>query len=313
MKTVMPLVSIGMPVHNGERFIQRALDSHVSQSYENIEILISDNASTDKTFDIIKAYAIKDPRIHIYSKKEKIGILENFRSVMECARGEYFMWAADDDQWLPDFVKAMVGELQNHHEAGIAMSAVNLINEEGQAIKTVRFEGRHNPNIKSYFQMMRGVTSFKKYNFYIYGLFRTSILRKVISLFPDVPGLDRLFICQLSLGVRLRYVDHVLHLRTVHHRASHIRLPNERFNVMKRDRWADFKVLSTLFRILSQSPIIPWYRKLYIPYVLWRQARLLLMVRFVYGVKRYLSSTAWNRLREKISISVFGVESTKEP
>lgn len=101
-----PLVSIGMAVYNGERYIRQALDSLLAQDFENFELIISDNASTDKTQDICLEYTEKDKRIRYYRNQTNIGAPRNFDRVFELSSGEYFMWAAHDDYWKPRYLSS---------------------------------------------------------------------------------------------------------------------------------------------------------------------------------------------------------------
>lgn len=100
-------VSIGMPVYNGEKYIQEALDSLLGQSYAQFELIISDNASTDSTEEICRLYAGKDSRIKYFRQPYNLGAAANFRFVLGKARGTYFMWAACDDKWSSDWVETM--------------------------------------------------------------------------------------------------------------------------------------------------------------------------------------------------------------
>ncbi len=99
-----PKVSIGFPVYNGGEFIRGALDSLVSQSFEDLEIIISDNASTDSTEEICREYAKNDSRINYIRHSENLGPAFNFQFVLDEAKGEYFMWAAHDDRRAPNFI-----------------------------------------------------------------------------------------------------------------------------------------------------------------------------------------------------------------
>ena len=83
----MPLVSIGLPVYNGERFIQRALDSLLAQDYSNWELIISDNASTDRTGELCLACQAKDGRVHYYRNAANIGMMSNFKRTLDLAAG----------------------------------------------------------------------------------------------------------------------------------------------------------------------------------------------------------------------------------
>jgi len=105
VKEDCPLVSIGMPVYNGEQFIKAALDSIMGQSFTNFELIISDNSSTDETGHICREYAARDERIKYLRQAGNIGAYANFKLVLDEARGEYFMWAACDDTRSPDFIE----------------------------------------------------------------------------------------------------------------------------------------------------------------------------------------------------------------
>jgi glycosyltransferase involved in cell wall biosynthesis len=108
-----PKVSIGMPVYNGEQYVRRALDSLLAQTFSDFELIISDNASTDRTYDICKQYVLNDSRIILYKQTKNIGPHGNFRFVLEKSQGEYFFWAAHDDWWDVEFIQAGISALGN--------------------------------------------------------------------------------------------------------------------------------------------------------------------------------------------------------
>lgn len=114
---MQPLVSIGMPVYNGEKLICEALDSLLAQDFKNFELIISDNASTDRTAEICKMYIAHDSRIRYYRNERNMGFLVNFNMVMLLAQGKYFMWAADDDSFEPSYISCMVDALDNNSDA----------------------------------------------------------------------------------------------------------------------------------------------------------------------------------------------------
>jgi len=101
----MAKVSIGMPVYNGAVYIREALDSLLVQSFENFELIISDNASTDDTQSICEEYVRSDPRIRYVRQKKNLGAAKNFHYVLDLAKSDYFMWAAADDYWMPTFIE----------------------------------------------------------------------------------------------------------------------------------------------------------------------------------------------------------------
>lgn len=115
-KSVVPQVSIGMPVFNGENLISEALDSLLCQTFEDYELIISDNASTDRTELICRKYASKDERIKYYRHNVNQGAAANFQFVLQEARSEYFMWASHDDWWGCDFIRENIEFLRGNSE-----------------------------------------------------------------------------------------------------------------------------------------------------------------------------------------------------
>ena len=106
-----PRVSIGMPVFNGENYLAEALDSLLTQTFSDFELIISDNASTDKTEEICRAYAVRDQRIRYFRNQENLGASRNYNRVFELSSGEYFKWAAHDDLCAPEFLGRCVDVL----------------------------------------------------------------------------------------------------------------------------------------------------------------------------------------------------------
>jgi glycosyltransferase involved in cell wall biosynthesis len=104
MTTCAPLVSIGLPVRNAGAHISAVIDSVLAQDHPNIELVISDNASTDDTASISHAAAGADPRVRYHRQSVNIGLLNNFQYVLANARGEYFRWIGDDDRLAPDLI-----------------------------------------------------------------------------------------------------------------------------------------------------------------------------------------------------------------
>jgi glycosyltransferase involved in cell wall biosynthesis len=287
-----PLVSIGMPVYNGERFIRQALDSLLSQDYENFELIISDNASTDNTAEICKRY-ISDRRVQYVRNKENIGALKNFKKLVDMAHGKYFMWAAADDYWAKDFISTMVEELERHPQAGVVMSGIQLVNVNGETINSIRFLGDKNPNKMNHYQMLIGLTASgkkkEKYNLYIYGLFRTQLLKESIPFLPNTLYADRLFMCHMALATQFRYVDRILYFRTIWNDSIYDRYPEEYvIQLLKNAKYKVLKVVLNLGKILCKSNLIPLRRKIYIPNALWRMFLLMLAVnrREVKDIKR---------------------------
>jgi glycosyltransferase involved in cell wall biosynthesis len=136
-----PLVSIGVPVHNGERFLRRALDSLVSQSFQDWEAIVSDNRSTDGTWAICEEYQARDPRIRLLRQTTNIGAAANFNAVLQAARGSYFKWAAADDELHPEFLQACLAVLEREPTLDLVHARALLIDEDGGVQAPVNSHG----------------------------------------------------------------------------------------------------------------------------------------------------------------------------
>ena len=110
-----PRLSIGMPVYNGELFIQQAIESILAQTFTDFELIISDNASTDSTQEICQNFSKKDNRIRIFKQDKNIRTHRNFIFVLKQAKGKYFAWAAVDDYLDKDFMEKNLKVLESHN------------------------------------------------------------------------------------------------------------------------------------------------------------------------------------------------------
>ena len=117
-------ISIGMPVYNGERFLRKRLDSILSQTYSNFELIISDNGSTDETALICMEYEKNDKRINFFHQEKNMGPLWNFNFVLNQAKYNYFVWAAVDDLWHPEFLKKNIEILKSNNDITCSISNV---------------------------------------------------------------------------------------------------------------------------------------------------------------------------------------------
>jgi len=130
-----PLVSIGMPLHNAGRHLADALDSLLAQDYRELELIISDNASTDTTESICRDYAARESRISYERTESNQGAVWNFNRVFEVAKGDYFMWAAHDDIRAKSFVSHCVDAMEARPDAVFCCTGVGFIDEDGHDIE----------------------------------------------------------------------------------------------------------------------------------------------------------------------------------
>jgi glycosyltransferase involved in cell wall biosynthesis len=126
-----PRVSIGLPVYNDDRFLTQTLDCLLSQTHRDFELIICDNCSTDKTEEICRTYANKDPRIRYHRNPTNIGVSRNFNLSFHLSRGEYFKWAAANDLCAIDMIERCIEVLDRRSDAVLCFAKTRIIDENG--------------------------------------------------------------------------------------------------------------------------------------------------------------------------------------
>jgi len=178
MKNSPPLVSVGLLSYNRDKLIGLAIKSLLAQSYPNIEIIISDDASSDTSPVIAKTYARKHPSIRFYQQNENLGIPENSHFVLQKAKGQFFMWASNDDTWNKEYIKELVQLLIKHPGASLATS--NLILSKGKLTQSSHL---HFSKYSSGTKLIKDYL--RKPSLLVWGIFRTSLLRKAGGFHVD--------------------------------------------------------------------------------------------------------------------------------
>ena len=123
----MPLVSVGMPVYNGEVWLPAAIDSILSQTMDDFVLEISDNASTDRTQAICREYAEKDSRVRYYRNPENIGLNGNWTLAFRRTKSKYFKWASCNDLCAPGFLQRCVERLEANPNAVLCHTRTRII------------------------------------------------------------------------------------------------------------------------------------------------------------------------------------------
>ena len=127
MSEKAPLVSIGIPTYNRERLIGRAIESALHQDYPNIEIVISDNASTDATPEICRRYAQEQPNVRYVQQSRNLGATRNFDAVLQQSSGQFFMWLGDDDWLDPNYVRLALARLRHERRSRAGRRHASLL------------------------------------------------------------------------------------------------------------------------------------------------------------------------------------------
>lgn len=197
MKNLKPLVSIGVPLLNEEKFLAKTLDSLLAQDYENFEIVISDNGSADRTKEICSGYAARNPRIHYHRFEGTVDVSENCARVFQLAQGEFFMWASGHDLYAPNYVSACMNELIHDPSVVLCYSEIVLIDAEGKK----RFALPAPPSTQGISgPTLRYLLAFWHLGGYqICGLMKTSAMRKTNLLTRNSIAGDLIMIQELAL------------------------------------------------------------------------------------------------------------------
>ncbi len=210
-----PKVVIGLPVFNGQKYVRTAIESHLAQSFDDFELVISDNGSTDTTPQICAEYASKDKRIKYLRSNENRGILWNHRRVFEAIRNpnQYFRWAGADDVMEPTLLQGMVAVLDTRPEVEGVVPDTKNIDDQGEIIGSMaRSLDLQSPDV---FERAHDVLMANYQHVIAYGLLRASTLQRMRTG-PDYVGWDPIFLWELALRGQLVHLNGPLLLRRFH-------------------------------------------------------------------------------------------------
>lgn len=190
-------VTVGVPTFNGERFLRRTLDSLLSQDFEHIEVLISDNASTDATPSICREYARLDGRVQYHPCEENVGAVANFNRLVTLASGKYFMWAGDHDLWHGSYVSRCVSALERDSEVVLAYAMTRFIDENDEVLLDAMPDRL---DTRGYSPASRFTATLWRIHVYnlLHGVMRLDLLQKT-GLLRNVWCPDHLLISELAL------------------------------------------------------------------------------------------------------------------
>lgn len=225
----IPVVSVGLPVRNGARYLREALDDLLAQSFEDWELIISDNASTDETPAIAHEYAGRDRRIRYHRNERDLGALANANWTLELAAGRYFALAAYDDRRSRDFLQRCVAALEADADAVVAYGRCERIGSEGEVLPYddgrcawVGPSGEVYPGDYDLERPLpddpagrfRAVLDSGSVDAPMHGLFRVEALRRMGG--HNVYGSDRLLVARAALEGRFAFLDETLFSYRIH-------------------------------------------------------------------------------------------------
>jgi len=256
-----------MPVYNGEKWLEQAIESLVEQDYPNKEILLIDDCSSDSSWDICKKYASKHECIKIEKNDKNLGGIGNYEKVLRKAQGDYFVWTSQDDYWEKYFVSKLVSKLQADPEAVIAMGRTVCHTSDDEYVGEVSLVEPSYSGFEGYFkQALRLMHPVKdgvllKNNLFLHGVINASKLKNADKSFPGMMVVDRHYLLQLALSGKWLFVDEILYHRRVHENIS--RRANDPITTSQAT-W--YFPLTGIFKMLYSvvvAQIVPLHRKLY--------------------------------------------------
>jgi glycosyltransferase involved in cell wall biosynthesis len=211
---MLPLISVGMPVYNGERFIVETLESLLLQSFKDFEVVVCDNASSDNTESICRSYEKRDERIRYYRNPRNLGAAKNYKKTFELSRGKYFRWANCDDLFEPASLERCLRVLEGESSVVLTYPKTKIIDQNGKFV--AMYDDNSHLVSESPSQRFRKLsTGGLKYINIIYGLMRSETLRKT-KLMRGFAGGDLPLVQELSLYGKFWEIPEVLFLRRFH-------------------------------------------------------------------------------------------------
>ena len=234
-KQNFPKVTIAIPVQNGERFLEEAIKSVLNQTFTDLELIITDNGSTDKTPEICKKYTLIDERVRFESCKENIGASKNFNKGFRLSQGKYFQWLAHDDYIHPTFIEKAVEILDKYCTINLVYSKTKAVNENRETIQDyssdVKINSEH-PSKRLYESICRSHPLME-----VFGLMRSSALKET-KLIGNFSSSDRVLLAEMALLGKAELIPEYLFFNRLH--------PHQHYKVyttrQTRGEWFDPKL-----------------------------------------------------------------------
>ena len=218
-----PTVTVALPVYNGEDYLEEALDGLLGQTYTDFELVISDNASTDRTAEICGSYAARDPRVRYVRQRANLGAVPNHNLLLPLARGRYFKWVGADDIYEPRLLERCLEAIEAHPEAVLVNVWDGVVDGSGDRTQVHYPLDTANPSPHLRFRSVLRANGGNDF----YGLFRTDDLRRMRPLGSFLHS-DRAYMAELAISGPFHQVPEVLFYRREHpDRTSHAGLARD--------------------------------------------------------------------------------------
>lgn len=219
-----PCISIGLPVYNGENYLEEAIQSILSQTFKDFELIISDNASIDNTQKICKDYEKKDTRIRYFRNNKNVGASLNYNLIFDLSRCKYFKWAAHDDICAPDFLEKCLEILESDTSIVLCYPRTTFIDENGKELGNhiVKYKADSFDPVKRFKPIISEWECLQ-----VFGLIRSSALANTRLIESYAHG-DGVLLTRLSLLGRFYEIPENLFFSREHPQMSTIAAKSDR-------------------------------------------------------------------------------------
>ncbi len=214
MTPIQPVeITVGLPVYNGEKYLASSIDSIISQTFQNFELVITDNASTDNTGSICKKYAQIDSRVKYHRNEKNLGASANHNLTVSLAKGKYFVWGSYDDIRHPEYLEKCHAYLTNNPSSSACHSLTRYIDGEGKETsrEEVILDISSEDPVKRFSEMIRMDHKVEM----ILALMRTEILHKTPGL-AAYSDSDRVLMAEMCLNGPIGMITEYLFYRREH-------------------------------------------------------------------------------------------------
>jgi glycosyltransferase involved in cell wall biosynthesis len=208
----VPAVSICLPVYNGENYLAIAIESMLAQTFADFELIITDNASTDRTEEICRRFADADPRVRYHRNERNVGGARNQAIAVQLSRGRYVRLSAHDDRVAPTHLEECIAILEERPDVVIAFTRTVVIDEVGtEEHQYCSTRGTAETPSRRFRELI-----FRDHNCdALYGVIRGDVLRSVRPMENFIDG-DKVFLCRLAFYGPFVSIDHPLFYKRFH-------------------------------------------------------------------------------------------------
>ena len=261
--TQSPLLSVGLPVYNGLPYLKETLQSVRDAEFQDYELIVCDNASTDGTDEVVQRFAREDPRIRYFRNERNIGASRNFNRTFELARGKYFRWLASDDLHSPGAIARCVEVLEREPSVFLAFPRTRVIDDTGKVTQDYD-DGdgwsASSPSERFGYSLGRWGLSNP-----MFGVIRSDGLRHVTPQ-GDYPAADLVMQSDLAIRGRFLRVSGEYYYRRMHDGCTDNLDPVALAQFYDPDRRSAFdtkmlRLFRELGRVVQQAPVTPAERR----------------------------------------------------